>query len=206
VRPLTIPTAELLPPDVPVLRDACDPAWQELALTYPGYAAHADEERFAAICNRELERWRSGSKVEAPLLDLRARLFYEQRREHFAGGWGDPNLYAAALVEAIREAVDRGVEDIDDPAGTGGLFPVALGATSARDAKWWEVSWNLPQRFHGECAYGQGLWLTRRHGRPWLLATLGEEEETCAVLPFTSAQEIERFIRTGSNLSPLEED
>jgi hypothetical protein len=205
MRPLRIPSAELLPADVPVLRGADDPAWQGFALSYPGYAACGDDERFHAICNRELERWRRKPKIEAPLQDLRARLFFEQRREHFAGGWGDPNPYAEALLEAIREAVDAGVDGAQDPPGIGGLFPVSLGATAARGAEWWQVHSAVAERFEGESGYGKGLWLTRRHGRPWLLATAGEEEEMAAVLPFTAVEEIERFILAGSNLSPFEE-
>lgn len=200
--PLLIATAELLAADVPMLRDELGRDWQELALSYPGYAACGGHERLAGPANRERDRWRPGARIAAPLPELRARLFFEQRREHFAGGWGEANPYVEALVESVRATVGAGSEGTEDPPGTAGLFPTPLGAEAARGAEWSEVRFGVARRFHVEAQLGDVLWLARRHGDPWLLSALGEDE-CFGALRFATTAELERFVVAGENLSPL---
>lgn len=204
MRTLTIPTRELLPADVPERVRPFDPAWQEFALSYPGYAACGGHERLAQEANREMKRWERGAPVEAELIDLRARLFFEQRREHFAGGWGDPVPYVEALVAAAREAVAGGATDVEDPPGALPHFPVPLDAESAASAEWWQVGFDLGRRFEVDGPLDPTLWVARRHGRPWLVRAL--EFGAVAVLPLIDRGELERFVLAGANLDPGEED
>jgi hypothetical protein len=204
VRPLTIPTRELLPADVPERVEPFDPAWQQFALSYPGYAAGGGHERLAEVAKREMGRWERGAPVEADLIDLRARLFFEQRREHFAGGWGDPVPYVEALVAAIGEAVAGGESGVDDPPGALPHFPVPMAAGSAASAEWWQVGSDFGRRFEVDGPLDPSLWVARRHRRPWLVRAL--EFDAVVVLPFIDRGELERFVLAGSNLDPGEED
>jgi hypothetical protein len=204
VRPLTIPTRELLQADVPERVEPFDPAWQQFALSYPGYAACGGHERLAPVANREMESWERGVPVEADLIDLRARLFFEQRREHFAGGWGDPVPYVEALVAAIREAVAGGAADVEDPPGALPHFPAPLHAESAASAEWWQVGFDLGRRFAVDGPLDPTLWVAHRGGRPWLIRAL--EFDGVVVLPFVDRGELERFVLGGTNLDPGEED
>jgi hypothetical protein len=76
----------------------------EFALSFNGYDHWGPSAECGARANAVFERWRADRTLPTFLSDLRAALFYEQRRDHHFGGW-PPSVeqvtYCAALVQSI---------------------------------------------------------------------------------------------------------
>jgi len=82
--------------------------WIQFALTFDGYAEKGTQEICAAFANAARDRWEEAGTLPAGLSDLRAALFYEQRRWR----WSDEApfterqwRYWRSLVDAIRHAL-----------------------------------------------------------------------------------------------------
>jgi hypothetical protein len=87
---------------------AADADWAEIAefaLRFDGYAAMGHE--CGDLANELRRRWDATSELPGDLRELRASLFFEQRRfRHF--GWaptGRDRDYLSALLDAIRVAL-----------------------------------------------------------------------------------------------------
>jgi hypothetical protein len=85
--------------------DASEIALHEFALTFDGYRELGSTARLARLANPAIERWRSSGQLPETLTDLRACLFFEQRRwHHFGEGFDEETMrYARALIERVRE-------------------------------------------------------------------------------------------------------
>ena len=75
------------------------------ALTFDGYRAYGSTSRLARLANSALERWRAARALPDALTELRACLFFEQRRwHHFGESFDDETMrYVRALIERMRE-------------------------------------------------------------------------------------------------------
>lgn len=91
-------------PDAPWFPTLCD-----FALSFDGYAALGDFDRLATLANVASESWQQTGELPDSLVELRACLFFEQRRQRWLdqapgefpaeGPW---LAYVRALVDAIR--------------------------------------------------------------------------------------------------------
>lgn len=97
-----VPSRTLRPEHVPSRGAAWDEVYQ-FALGYDGYALCHDVGGFA---NQAVQSWRTRHVVPSALDELRACLFFEQRRYHHFGTDPDgPDAdYVWALLDAIRAA------------------------------------------------------------------------------------------------------
>lgn len=104
-------SADAVPaPDAPWQPDLC-----EFALSFDGYAAFGGSELVADLANAASERWHVGGDLPVDLVELRACLFFEQRRQRWLdqapgefpaeGSW---LAYVRALAEAIRVWASQG--------------------------------------------------------------------------------------------------
>lgn len=76
------------------------------ALTYDAYRIHGGFSRVASMAQRARRKWEEGGVVPLRLSTARTALFFEQRRAHWVGIWGegtDEERYARALLERIRQ-------------------------------------------------------------------------------------------------------
>ena len=90
--------------DAPWFPILCD-----FALSFDGYAAFGDSDRLGDLANAASERWHQKGELPDNLAELRACLFFEQRRQRWLdqapgefpaeGSW---LAYVRALVDAIR--------------------------------------------------------------------------------------------------------
>jgi hypothetical protein len=103
-----IPNEDLTPEDVPAPDADYYDVISEFALTFNGYDYYPDT--CEDIANRALERFGDCGAVPDSLSELRACLFYEQRRwRHFGEDLDAEALaYIRALVDAIRSKVAAG--------------------------------------------------------------------------------------------------
>jgi hypothetical protein len=103
-----IANLELTPEDIPAPNADYYPVVSEFALTFNGYVHYPDT--CGDIANRALERYDDCGAVPDSLSELRACLFYEQRRWRHFDEDPDPEAleYIHALVEAIRTKVAAG--------------------------------------------------------------------------------------------------
>ena len=94
--------------DVPGPDAAWYPDISEFALTYDAYAALDGFEPVGDLANHAQEEWQTSRVLPLSLNDLRACLFFEQRRwRHFGRDPSDDSAsddwqYIQALVTAIR--------------------------------------------------------------------------------------------------------
>lgn len=192
-----IPNDELLEADIP-LSSAVEDHWEEFALTYPGYEVWGQEE-LGERCNDALRRWEAGRPPTGSMTELRAWLFYEQRRSRH--GWGNMGPFVPYLVEAIRASRASG-EATEEPAHLTAAFPVPVTAAEALKTEWPTVGYAVNERFRllETSAMGPAKTLVsgRRHGRPYLLAPVPESERW-EVLCFADEAEVEAFIASSAN-------
>jgi hypothetical protein len=111
-----VPNQSLRPDTVPRHGDAWD-AVTDFCLSYDGYAYWDD---LPELANRVLQGWTRDHSLPRDLDELRACLFYEQRRWHHFGEEpsGRSALYMWAVLDAVRALVApavRGVERVPDP-------------------------------------------------------------------------------------------
>jgi hypothetical protein len=106
--PRQIPNRELTLRDIPGPDADYYRVISEFALTFNGYDYYPDT--CEDIANRAIERFGDCGAVPDSLSELRACLFYEQRRwRHFSGDLDSEALaYTRALVDAIRVKVAAG--------------------------------------------------------------------------------------------------
>jgi hypothetical protein len=102
-----IASADLRVEDVPGI----DAQWDEVrefALTFNGYDHARSFESCAELARRTRLAYEQNSSLKAPLDDLRASLFFEQRREHWTDCVfaGDELRYIRALLAAIAERLE----------------------------------------------------------------------------------------------------
>ncbi len=85
-------------------------AWIEFALSFYGYAEKGTQEACAAFANAARDRWEQAGTLPVGLNDLRAALFFEQRRWRWSneGPFTDNEWrYWRSLVEAIRRELPQ---------------------------------------------------------------------------------------------------
>jgi hypothetical protein len=100
--------SELTVDDVP---GPDDELWiMEFALTFDGYEHYGGFEACADACNAAGRRYFTEGPLPGSLTELRACLFFEQRRWHHYGDSPDAETrrYMAALLDGIRGHVARG--------------------------------------------------------------------------------------------------
>lgn len=88
---------------------------QEFALTFNGYDHCGSFDACATLANRSAEDYGTSGRLPAGLSELRACLFFEQRRwRHVQEDPEGPDLeYVKALIESIREKIGGGQTDCD---------------------------------------------------------------------------------------------
>ena len=96
-----IANGELGDDDIPARGDSWE-ALAEFALSYDGYAYWED---LPELANRVLQRWTRDRSLPTTLDELRACLFYEQRRWHHFGE--DPAGRSARYMWALVDAIDE---------------------------------------------------------------------------------------------------
>lgn len=101
---------------VPEIVPDAEASWtdvSEFALTFDGYEVYDNAERLGEFANHTIEQWKRTGEIPQNLTDLRACLFFEQRRfRHFGDiPEGSDMVYLRALVEAIREHVTGSAND-----------------------------------------------------------------------------------------------
>lgn len=190
-----IPNDELLEADLPPPSVVAD-HWEEFALTYPGYDIWGQEE-LGERCNDALQRWETGRPLAGTLMELRAWLFYEQRRSRH--GWGEMSPFVPYLVEEIRASLET-ADATDEPPHLTASFPApATAAEAALKTEWPMVSYAVNERFRllETSAMGPTKTLVSglRHGRPYLLAPVPDSEQW-EVLCFAAESEVEVFLAT----------
>ncbi len=94
---------DLLPP-----RDASWEQVEEFALTYDGYAYWS---HVAELAGRSLQQWTRTGTLPDDLDELRACLFFEERRWHHFGE--EPHGRAARYVASLLAAITSAVEDAE---------------------------------------------------------------------------------------------
>jgi hypothetical protein len=99
--------SDLTPDQVPASDDEF--AIMKFALTFDGYRHHGSFEACADACNAAGRRYFADGRLPATLSELRACLFFEQRRWHHYGDSPDAEArgYMGALLDAIRDHVAR---------------------------------------------------------------------------------------------------
>jgi hypothetical protein len=102
-----IPNTELHKRDAPAVT-APWPEIEQFALSLNGYKEIGDEP-CGQLANEVLETWSQDGAIphELTLTELRACLFFEQRRYHF--GWGpyeEDMPYIRALLDSIRKKAE----------------------------------------------------------------------------------------------------
>jgi hypothetical protein len=90
--------------------------WIQFALTFDGYAEKGGHKACATFANEVRENWKKDGELPSGLSDLRAALFYEQRRWRWSNE--DPFtdeewLYWRSLVNAIKNVLS---EEDESPA------------------------------------------------------------------------------------------
>jgi hypothetical protein len=102
-----IPNERLRPEHLPAPEDD-QMVWIRFALTFDGYAEKGTREECAAFANAVRESWERSGTLPGGLSDLRAALYYEQRRWR----WSDEApftdrewRYWRSLVDAIRHVL-----------------------------------------------------------------------------------------------------
>jgi hypothetical protein len=90
--------------------DAPEDAYHRFALTFDGYREQGSDARCARIANNAIETWRLTGELPHTLRDLRACLFFEQRRwHHFGRGFNDETMrYVREITSRIKELLPTG--------------------------------------------------------------------------------------------------
>jgi len=116
-------------------------AWIRFALTFDGYAEKGTHEACAAFANAARDRWDQAGTLPVGLNDLRAALFFEQRRWRWSneGPFTDNEWrYWRSLVEAIRHELPQDNRLPPEPHGIKdpivGPGKAAVVRTTAEDA------------------------------------------------------------------------
>jgi hypothetical protein len=123
--PCAVPNSQVKVHTIPDHGDSWD-AVSSFALSYDGYAYWDD---VSELATRSIRSWTRHHTLPTSIDELRACLFYEQRRWHHFGE--DPNgrgaLYVWALLDRLRVLVaTRTVSDIPGPAPTAPRPPGAI--------------------------------------------------------------------------------
>lgn len=105
IRP--IPSVSLTVGDLP-RSDASEGDYHRFALSFNGYKQMGSFRRCARIANEAAEHWRANGELSTTLDELRACLFFEQRRwHHFGYGFDDAAFaYVRALVARLRQILE----------------------------------------------------------------------------------------------------
>jgi hypothetical protein len=106
-----VPNAELAATEIPRRADSWD-AVSDFALSYDGYEYWAD---LPELARRVVQRWTRSRTLPGALDELRACLFYEQRRWHHFGE--EPTGRSAEYMRAILDAIRTVAVPITPPAG-----------------------------------------------------------------------------------------
>lgn len=108
----TILNAELEEKDIP-LPNADWNVISHFALTFNGYDYWCSPEKCGEIANNWAKAWKKKKLLPDSLTVLRTCLFFEQRRwRHFGCDPDDDTMvYIHALVEAIRNKIQKGERD-----------------------------------------------------------------------------------------------
>ena len=108
--PDEIPNDKLTLQSVPSSTAKWSPTVETFALTFNGYRSIGDEE-CGRLANRVKDEFmkRGNSLPPLNLTELRACLFYEQRRYHHFGTEpeGEDRDYINELLDAIKEALEK---------------------------------------------------------------------------------------------------
>ena len=107
--PNYMPTTNLQVSDLPAA-DAVEHDYHSFALTFNGYEQMGSFRRCARLANKAAETWRVSGTLPTRPLEIRACLFFEQRRfHHFGHGFDERTLaYVRALVETLRDSLESG--------------------------------------------------------------------------------------------------
>ena len=102
-----IASSDLRIEDVPGIDAEWDDV-REFALTFDGYDHTRSLETLARLAERTRELYAQNSSLKGSLDDLRASLFFEQRREHWTDCEfeGDELRYIRALLAGIAERLE----------------------------------------------------------------------------------------------------
>jgi len=105
--PRIIPTAALTLSDLPTA-DAPERAYHHFALSYNGYEEMGTTRRCGRIANQSIQRWRETRKLPPTIEEVRACLFFEQRRWHHYGyGFDEETLtYLRELVAELGNLLE----------------------------------------------------------------------------------------------------
>jgi hypothetical protein len=107
LRERLIANADLRVEDVPGI----DASWEDVrdfAVTFDGYDYTGSLEVLSDLARRTHAAYKSNSSLKGSLDDLRAALFFEQRKEHWTDCTfeGDALRYIRALLAAIAERLE----------------------------------------------------------------------------------------------------
>jgi hypothetical protein len=82
----------------------------EFALTFDGYSHYGGFEACADICNADGRSYFADGSLPRSMSELRACLFFEQRRWHHCGEAPDAEAkrYMGVLLDAIRDRIAKG--------------------------------------------------------------------------------------------------
>jgi hypothetical protein len=102
-----IASADLRVEDVPELHAEWDDV-RVFALTFNGYDYTGSLEACSSLAEQMRQAYKANSSLKGSLDDLRASLFFEQRREHWTDCRfeGDNLRYIRALIAAIAERLE----------------------------------------------------------------------------------------------------
>ena len=117
--PHEIPNEHLRREQLPGLDDD-QLVWIQFALTFDGYAEKGTYEACAAFANAARDHWEQAGTLPVGLNDLRAALFFEQRRWRWSneGPFTDNEWrYWRSLVEAIRHELPQEDRLLPEPKG-----------------------------------------------------------------------------------------
>lgn len=121
-QPVPIATAELRIEDLPGTSARSD-SYHRFALSFNGYERMGSLRRCGRIANESIEHWRRTGELPDDLDELRACLFFEQRRWHHYGDDFDEGTmrYLEALVGKLRRLLEERASGESPPASrTGG--------------------------------------------------------------------------------------
>jgi hypothetical protein len=116
--PKIIPSELLTVADLPST-DAPEDAYHRFALSFNGYEEMGSVRRCGRIANGSIERWRSDGQLPQMIDELRACLFFEQRRwHHFGFGFDDETMaYLQQVVAKLRKCLQESALEDDTPSG-----------------------------------------------------------------------------------------
>lgn len=107
--PQSVATSAMTIADLPA-PDAEEGTYHRFALTFNGYEEMGSLKRCGRIANESIERWRDSRELPTTIDELRACMFFEQRRwHHFGYGFDEETMaYLKEIVAKLKDLLQAG--------------------------------------------------------------------------------------------------